>query len=66
MTGVRKVKIFEFSRINMKYTLLSKRKLKWFIENGLVETWDDPRFPTVQGILRRGLTIEGLTRFMLE
>ena len=47
MTGVRKVKIFEFSRINMKYTLLSKRKLKWFIENGIVETWDDPRFPTV-------------------
>lgn len=50
----------------MKYTVLSKRKLKWFIENGHAQTWDDPRFPTVKGIIRRGLTVEGLTRFMLE
>jgi len=40
--------------------------LKWFVDNGHVEGWDDPRFPTVQGILRRGLRVDTLTQFMLE
>ncbi|XP_052194465.1 glutamate--tRNA ligase, cytoplasmic [Diospyros lotus] len=64
--GVRKVQIYEFSRLNMVYTLLSKRKLLWFVLNGKVEGWDDPRFPTVQGIVRRGLKIEALIQFILE
>lgn len=64
--GVKKVHIYEFSRLNMVYTLLSKRKLLWFVQNGKVDGWDDPRFPTVQGIVRRGLKIEALIQFILE
>ncbi|KAH0459412.1 hypothetical protein IEQ34_012226 [Dendrobium chrysotoxum] len=64
--GLRKVQIYEFSRLNMVYTLLSKRKLLWFVQNGKVEGWDDPRFPTVQGIVRRGLKIEALIQFILQ
>ncbi|CAA0810947.1 Glutamyl/glutaminyl-tRNA synthetase- class Ic [Striga hermonthica] len=64
--GFRKVHIYEFSRLNMVYTLLSKRKLLWFVQNGKVDGWDDPRFPTVQGIVRRGLKIEALIQFILE
>lgn len=64
-TKVRKVEIWDYARINFTYTLLSKRKLKWFVEEGHVRGWDDPRFPTVRGIRRRGMTIEGLTQFML-
>ncbi|KAL1341320.1 hypothetical protein HN51_027800 [Arachis hypogaea] len=64
--GVRKVIIYEFSRLNMVYTVLSKRKLLWFVQNGRVDGWDDPRFPTVQGIVRRGLKIEALIQFIVE
>ncbi|KAJ6799508.1 glutamate--tRNA ligase, cytoplasmic-like [Iris pallida] len=64
--GLRRVQIYEFSRLNMVYTLLSKRKLLWFVQNGKVEGWDDARFPTVQGIVRRGLKIEALIQFILQ
>jgi glutamyl-tRNA synthetase len=64
--GVKKVLIYEFSRLNLVYTLLSKRKLLWFVQNGKVDGWDDPRFPTVQGIVRRGLKIEALIQFIVE
>ncbi|GJJ12524.1 hypothetical protein Clacol_006767 [Clathrus columnatus] len=63
--GLRKVTIWDFSRLSFIYTLLSKRKLRWFVEQGLVRGWDDPRFPTVRGIRRRGLTVESLRQYML-
>ncbi|KAF8623582.1 hypothetical protein AX15_006348 [Amanita polypyramis BW_CC] len=63
--GLRKVNIWDFSRLNFIYTLLSKRKLHWFVEKSLVKGWDDPRFPTVRGIRRRGMSVEALTQFML-
>lgn len=44
---------------------MSKRKLKWFVESGRVDGWNDARMPTVRGILRRGLRTETLTEFML-
>ncbi|KAI3657184.1 hypothetical protein MP638_007461 [Amoeboaphelidium occidentale] len=62
---LRKVHIWDFSRMNFVYTLLSKRKLQWFVDNEKVESWADPRFPTVRGILRRGLTIEALKKYIL-
>lgn len=50
----------------MVQTVLSKRKLKYIIDQGMVEGWDDPRFPTVQGIMRKGMTPYSLKRFMLD
>ncbi|KAJ1523501.1 hypothetical protein ONE63_001353 [Megalurothrips usitatus] len=63
--GLRKPHIWEYSRLNMTNTVLSKRKLTWFVEEGLVDGWDDPRFPTVRGVLRRGMTVEGLKQFII-
>ncbi|GJU92852.1 glutamate--tRNA ligase, cytoplasmic [Tanacetum coccineum] len=63
---LRKVHIYEYSRLNMVFTPLSKRKLLWFVENGIVDGWDDARFPTVQGMLRRGLKMDALIQFILE
>ncbi|XP_023586636.1 LOW QUALITY PROTEIN: bifunctional glutamate/proline--tRNA ligase [Trichechus manatus latirostris] len=62
--GIRKPYIWEYSRLNLNNTVLSKRKLTWFVNEGLVDGWDDPRFPTVRGVLRRGLTVEGLKQFI--
>ncbi|CAG0920425.1 unnamed protein product [Notodromas monacha] len=63
--NLRKPFIYEYARLNMTNTVLSKRRLRWLVENHIVEGWDDPRFPTVRGILRRGLTVEGLKQFIL-
>ncbi|CAN7984851.1 unnamed protein product, partial [Ixodes hexagonus] len=63
--GMRKPYIYEYSRLNMMNTVLSKRKLTWFVENKIVDGWDDPRMPTVRGVLRRGMTVEGLKQFII-
>lgn len=62
---LRKPHIYEYSRLNMMNTVLSKRKLTWFVEQGIVDGWDDPRMPTVRGVLRRGMTVEGLKQFIV-
>ncbi|PHJ23474.1 glutamate-trna ligase [Cystoisospora suis] len=64
--GLAPTHIYEFSRLCFVKTLLSKRKLKYFVDNGYVNGWDDPRMPTVRGILRRGLQVEALLEFILE
>lgn len=61
-----KHEIYEFSRLNLEYTCLSKRKLNWFVSENKVEGWNDPRFPTLRGVLRKGIRVETLVEFMLE
>jgi hypothetical protein len=60
------VRIWGFSRINFVRTLLSKRKLQALIDARKATGWDDPRFPTVAGIMRRGMTVAGLKTFILS
>lgn len=54
---------YESSRLNIDYTITSKRKLRRLVEGGFVKGWDDPRMPTVVGMRRRGFTAEGLKDF---
>ena len=63
--GLRKPNIQDFSRLNMEFTVMSKRKLTKFVDSGIVDGWNDPRFPTVKGILRRGLTVDALKIFII-
>jgi glutaminyl-tRNA synthetase len=53
----------EFDRLNLTYTLLSKRKLLQLVQDGRVNGWDDPRMPTLSGIRRRGFTPEAIRTF---
>lgn len=53
----------EFARLNLSYTILSKRKLLRLINEGYVNDWDDPRMPTLRGLRRRGITPEAIINF---
>jgi glutaminyl-tRNA synthetase len=53
----------EFARLNLTYTLLSKRRLLQLVQEGRVNGWDDPRMPTIGGLRRRGYTAEAIRRF---
>ncbi len=54
---------YEFARLNLTYTVMSKRKLLELVENNLVSGWDDPRMPTISGVRRRGYTPKALKVF---
>lgn len=54
----------EFNRLNLTYTVLSKRKLLQLVKEGLVDGWDDPRMPTISGLRRRGFTPESIKAFV--
>jgi glutaminyl-tRNA synthetase len=54
---------YEFARLNVNYTITSKRKLKLLVDEGVVDGWDDPRMPTISGMRRRGLTPAALRNF---
>ena len=58
-----KPKVWEFSRLNLEYNVMSKRKLKLLVEEGHVRDWDDPRLLTLMGLRRRGFTAEIINEF---
>src|SRR5664279_792669 len=54
---------YEFARLNLTFTVMSKRKLLQLVEEGFVQSWDDPRMPTISGLRRRGYTPESIRNF---
>jgi|SRR5690554_284429 len=54
---------YEFARLNLSYTVMSKRKLRRLVEEGYVQGWDDPRMPTIAAYRRRGVTPEAISDF---
>jgi glutamyl-tRNA synthetase len=77
--SMRSVRVIGFSRLNFVKTVLSKRKLQWFVDQHIVSGWDDPRFPTVRGeilsvsradaglgVMRKGCVIEALRKFIIS
>ncbi|BAF61047.1 MAG: glutamine--tRNA ligase/YqeY domain fusion protein [Pelotomaculum sp.] len=61
--GIYHPQQIEFARLNLSYTVMSKRKLRELVEQGYVSGWDDPRMPTICGLRRRGYTPEAIRRF---
>ena len=61
--GIYHPQQIEFARLNLNYTILSKRKLLQLVEEGHVEDWDDPRMPTIAGYRRRGFTASSIRSF---
>ncbi|MBO7747446.1 glutamine--tRNA ligase/YqeY domain fusion protein [Paenibacillus sp. MWE-103] len=57
---------YEFARLNVTNTIMSKRYLKMLVDKGVVESWDDPRMPTISGLRRKGFTPEALRAFCRE
>ncbi len=61
--GIYAPQQIEFARLNLTFTIMSKRKLLELVKNNLVDGWDDPRMPTIRGIRRRGYTPEAVRAF---
>ena len=61
--GIHHPRQIEFARLNLTYTVMSKRKLLDLVNSGVVNSWDDPRMPTLSGIRRRGYTPEAMRTF---
>ena len=61
--GIFPSKQYEFARLNLTYTVMSKRKLMQLVNENLVSGWDDPRMPTISGLRRRGYTPESIKEF---
>lgn len=61
--GIYHSQQIEFARLNLTYTVMSKRKLRMLVEEGIVSGWDDPRMPTISGLRRRGYTPESIRDF---
>ncbi len=61
--GLFRPQQIEFARLNLSYTIMSKRRLKKLVEDGYVNGWDDPRMPTISGLRRRGYTPESIRLF---
>lgn len=61
--GIHHPQQIEFARLNLSYTVMSKRKLRRLVEQGYVSGWDDPRMPTISGLRRRGYTPESIRDF---
>ena len=66
---LEKINIFhprqiEFARLNLNFTVMSKRKLKILVDNKIVDGWDDPRMPTISGLRRRGYSPESIKNFI--
>ncbi|HOV80280.1 MAG TPA: glutamine--tRNA ligase/YqeY domain fusion protein [Bacillota bacterium] len=61
--GIYHPQQIEFARLNLNYTVMSKRKLRQLVEQGYVGGWDDPRMPTISGLRRRGYTPEAIRDF---
>ncbi len=57
---------YEFARLNLTNTVMSKRKLKLFVDENIVDGWDDPRMPTISGLRRKGYTPEAIRNFCRE
>lgn len=57
-------KQYEFARLNVNYTVMSKRKLKQLVNENIVSGWDDPRMPTISGMRRRGITAHAIREFV--
>jgi glutaminyl-tRNA synthetase len=57
---------YEFARLNVANTVMSKRKLRMLVENRIVDGWDDPRMPTLSGLRRKGCTPEAIREFVRE